>query len=450
MATNFDEQIKNHPLYALATEVGGYHLRTTLKSQKAFDIELANMMKALEKQKEKLTPEQKEIYQKALEDMKKPKKQASEQSKAQEQKAPEAQENNTPLTESNKDKGEDKMADINYQEELEKKDLYKLAGALGIDMKYSPKNKDELDNALADIKEVIKKRQADEKQKAEDMKKLEDKPELKKEYERIEEENKPRQTLEVEQKEEQAEAPANNLDWVEAKKKFWAEFAAKNALAADLTPPEGDNAKVYCKLSKDDKQEGVVSYSSPNSARVSKDSGFKIYQGLVEDAVKNELSITFGKSLDDKQKLMLYAAVLASGAKYQSGEKVQAVNPPVLTDDLMKSKLFEELPQEAKDALKAKYVGDRVAKLREVVKNPEAHLSPEELAKRKAKQLDRDKIMAARLGIIPEYKTKTLAGKERIVQQDEALIKDGNLNEARVSKEQFDALVARKKELEGK
>lgn len=80
----------------------------------------------------------------------------------------------------------------------------------------------------------------------------------------------------------------------------------------------------------------------------------------------------------------------------------------------------------------------------------ESQLLPEDAKRRQAKLLDRDKIMAARLGIIPEYKTKTSGGDERVVKLDAELIKDGKLNENRISKEQFDALMKRKKELEGK
>lgn len=374
------------------------------------------------------------------------------------------------------------MAEINYQEELEKQELYKLAATLGMDLKYTPKDKDELEKALSEIKDAIKKRQQDEKQKLEDEQALKDKPDLQKEYQNIEKEGKPaaeaeRETLNVEDKKVE-EAKEAELSWVDAKKKFWAEFAVANALAANFANPEEDKSPVYCKLSKDDKQEGIVSYTSPNNAQISKDSGFKLYQGLVKDAIENELSITIGKSLDETQQLMLYAAVLATDLKYKSGEKPQVIgNLPVLSADLINSDTFKNLPDEAKNVLLAEAkrleVEEKLKSIRGKLKQDikdntlstdqryalrqeelglmHEQLSPEKAAERKAKEEERDKIMAARLGIIPEYRTKTLNGTDRVVQKDKELFNaDGKLNESRVSKEQFDALMARQKEFEGK
>lgn len=482
MATEFDEKLKAHPLYALATEVGSYRLRATLKSQKAFDIELANMMKALEKQKEKLTPEQSKTYQKALDDIKKPQKQVSEQSKVQEEKEPVAQpenplekapENNTPLTESNEEKGENKMAEEDkkdYNKMLQAKETYLVAATLAdpkIDLTaYTATDEASLNAALDAIKAVLKERMSNEAQREKDMRDLADKPELKKEYESIEKEEKPRETMEVNQKEEQTEAPTDDLSWIENKRAFWEAYAAEKALTADFNAPEGETAPLYCKLSNGDKKEGAISYSSPNDIQITKESSLILYQGLVKDAVQNNLSITFGKTLDDRQKLMLYAAVLLSEDTYKDPkEKAQAVNPPALTEELMKPEVFDklELPEEAKKALKAKYIADRVKKLRAVVKNPEAHLSPEELAQRKAKKDEIDKRNAARFGITPNYKTKYdhdvkdkdgkiihKKGDERIVKKDENLFTEEGKLKNSYSQETFNALMKRKAELEGK
>lgn len=78
-------------------------------------------------------------------------------------------------------------------------------------------------------------------------------------------------------------------------------------------------------------------------------------------------------------------------------------------------------------------------------------LSPERFASRQAKETDREKIMAARLGIIPELKMQTLRGTERVITKDEKLFdKDGKLNEQRVSKEQYQHLLKYKTPEQGK
>ena len=77
MAENFDKLVYESPLYPLL-KVVGYRFHGALKSQKAVDIELSKIASAIEKHKEKLTPEQAEIYQKALDDMAKPAKEKKE------------------------------------------------------------------------------------------------------------------------------------------------------------------------------------------------------------------------------------------------------------------------------------------------------------------------------------------------------------------------------------
>lgn len=76
---------------------------------------------------------------------------------------------------------------------------------------------------------------------------------------------------------------------------------------------------------------------------------------------------------------------------------------------------------------------------REAIK---ALMSQEDKIKRIAKETDREKIMAARLGITPEYYTLNQKGKVRIVAKDAELFNEkGELNEKRVSKELYTSLV---------
>ena len=385
------------------------------------------------------------------------------------------------LSKTPKKTGENKMTDTtDFNAKLKGEALYKLAEALPepkINLgEYTATDEASYKEALAKLKDVVKKRTQDEKQRAEDMKALKDKDELKKEYETIEKEGKPapettRETRTVDTMERTTEEPTDDRSWVDAKKAFWTQYAADNALAPDFTAPEENKSDFYCKLSKDEKEVGAISYSSPKDVKISKDSGLKLYQGLVKDAVQSELSITFGNSLGEHQQLMLYAAVLLSDDKYKSGDKVQVVNPPALSID--KINADKSLPEEAKNALlaeikrreeeKRKEVAAHIEKLRKIVEARKAKMTPEEQAERDAKQLERDKIMAARLGITGKYDTTYghdikdekgnvihKATDKREVNQDKKLFNnDGSIKDA-YTKEIYDALIKRKAELEGK
>ena len=291
------------------------------------------------------------------------------QKKAERNTAPKAKTENT--TNPMKKKGENKMADTDFLANLTDNNTYKLAKELGIDVSgYNPTNKEDFDKALAEIKTAVKKHQQEktEEQKQEEFDKLnKDHPELADEYKKIEQEDKPRETLNVENKEQEPEENTPELSWMEAKKKFWKEYAEEKSLTPDFNVPEGETAPVYCSLSKDGKEEGVIAYTSKKNAQISKESSLALYQGLVKDAVQNNLSITFGATLDDRQKLMLYAAVLLSEDKYEgTNEKAQAVNPPALTKELINS---VELPLEAKEALMAEMVRREQEAAREAAEN---------------------------------------------------------------------------------
>lgn len=260
----------------------------------------------------------------------------------------------------------------------------------------------------------------------------------------------------------------DDLQWIEEKRKFWKEYAesVENTFANDAKK-DIESKSFVCTLTKD-KDHGEITYTSPTNAQISKDSHLVMYQGLVKDALKNNLTITFGQSLDDKQKAMLLAACLMEQGTYGNGNKVAMVNPPKID---MNAEYIKELPESVQKTL-----GDYVAKQQLEAKQQEAQqkiselkkrlkendtmegktpeeqknimkerreirkeqlagvkdlLTPEQIATHEQKEIDREKIMAARLGITGAYTTKNAKGEERVVPKEKGLDKakgsDGKL-----------------------
>lgn len=260
----------------------------------------------------------------------------------------------------------------------------------------------------------------------------------------------------------------DDLQWIEEKRKFWKEYAesVENTFENDAKK-DIESKSFQCSLTKD-KDHGEIIYTSPTNAQISKDSHLVMYQGLVKDALKNNLTITFGQSLDDKQKAMLLAACLMEQGTYGNGNKVAMVNPPKID---MNAEYMKELPESVQKTL-----GDYVAKQQLEAKQQEAQqkiselkkrlkendttegktpeeqknimkerreirkeqlagvkdlLTPEQIAIHEQKEIDREKIMAARLGITGDYTTKNAKGEERVVQKEKGLDKakgsDGKL-----------------------
>ena len=155
-----------------------------------------------------------------------------------------------------------------------------------------------------------------------------------------------RQTMEING--EKQPAPQNDLQWIEEKRKFWKEFAESQENNFQNDPQKDlENKTFSCTLNKES-YAGTITYSSPTSAQITKDSHLTMYQGLVKDALKNNLSITFGASLDDKQKAMLLAACLLEKGTYANGDKMQMVNPPKID---INAEYFKALPEDAKTVL---------------------------------------------------------------------------------------------------
>ena len=260
------------------------------------------------------------------------------------------------------------------------------------------------------------------------------------------EENKapaPRSTIEVGAVEEN---PSPELDWIEEKRKFWKEYAATVENNFENDPAKDTESKTFsCTLSKDDKK-GEIKYTAPDKVQIGKDSHLEMYSGLVKDAVKNNLSITFGATLDDKQKAMLLAACLMNKEKYQDGAELAMVNPPKID---MNAEYIKELPEDVQKTLgdyvkageekaRQEAINQKLAAVRGKLKDNEAKernpesvneryeirkeqagiirekMTPEQQQNRQQKEEEREKIMAARLGIrvadMPEDLKKRVGG----------------------------------------
>ncbi len=139
--------------------------------------------------------------------------------------------------------------------------------------------------------------------------------------------------------------------WMDIKREVWQEFAA--SVEHTLTEEDKDNKEketLEFILSKEEEPKGKVLYSSATNVQITADSELVMYQGLVHDAIKGEMSITFGETLSEKQKLMLYAAALMSEEKYKNGEKIQLIGAPEID---LNNEVFKSLPKEVRDVLSA-------------------------------------------------------------------------------------------------
>lgn len=248
------------------------------------------------------------------------------------------------------------------------------------------------------------------------------------------EETMERGTLEVGAAEE---APSQERDWIEEKRKFWKEYAESIENTFENAPEKDEETKTFsCALVKDD-QRGEVKYVSPNAVQIDKESHLEMYQGLVKDALKNNLSITFGASLDDKQKALLLAAVLMNKEKCQDGNYLAMVNQPQID---FNAEYFKNLPADVQKVLKEynndlhmkqkqAEIADRLAAAKEKVhgaKDKDERYSArqeqlsalkEQVAGDPTKVVSKDKeavekIMAARMGIINDPSVKDASGNQ--------------------------------------
>ena len=237
-----------------------------------------------------------------------------------------------------------------------------------------------------------------------------------------------RQTLEVGADEK---TPSPELEWIEEKRKFWKAYAQSVENNFENDPAKDTESKTFCcALSKDDKK-GEIKYTAPDKVQISKEAHLEMYSGLVKDAVKNGLSITFGNSLDDKQKAMRLAACLMNKEKYADGTELAMVNPPKID---VNAEYFKQLPQDVQKTLsdyakneqeknQQKEIDQKLATVRSKLKDNEAkerneesineryairqeqsdiireNMTPEQKIAHQQKEEDREKILAMRLGI---------------------------------------------------
>lgn len=267
-------------------------------------------------------------------------------------------------------------ASVDWNEKLQKDDIYIISQKAGISVDdFKASSEDELKSALDELKKKLKdlpesglealsdaekekvnniksgekenpakndnaKNKAKEKQAAGEEKNGQDNGKATKK------EIQPRDSFEVNG--ERDDTPQENLQWIEEKRKFWKEFAQNQENTFQNDPQKDVESKSFtCTLSKE-QDAGTITYSSPTSARITKESHLTMYQGLVKDALNNNLSITFGASLDDKQKALLLAACLMEKGKYNNGEDLQMVNPPKID---MSAEYIKTLPEETQKIL---------------------------------------------------------------------------------------------------
>lgn len=361
-------------------------------------------------------------------------------------------------------KGVKKMADTNWNDELKGDDTYKLAEKLGIDL--SSFSADSEDSKKAQLDEIKKKIKEAEKfpegttPTAAEQKLFDD---IKNEDKKAPENNdKKRETLEVGGEEQSA---PENKNWIQEKREFYAKYAQEADVVFKNDEQKDTEEKSFTfSLEKNGKTLGEMKYTSPNSVQISKESDLVMYQGLVQDALKNDLSISFGASLDDKQKALLLAAVLMSDKKtYANGDGIELKNAPQID---MNAEYFKSLPENVQDVLKEhvekqaqqKQAEEQATKATEEqapnaaalqkIKDLRAKIQAKATAEGKKttdltteeyrdamlegmsdeqkkahidKMTEREKIMAARLGITSEYTTTNKEGTQVTIKTDENL-----------------------------
>lgn len=365
-------------------------------------------------------------------------------------------------------KGVKKMADKNWNDELKGDDTYKLAEKLGIDLSsFSADSEDSKRAQLDEIKKKIKEAEnfpEGTNPTAAEQKLFDD---IKNEDKKAPKNNKKRETLEVGGEEQPA---PENKNWIQEKREFYAKYAQEADVVFKNDEQKDTEEKSFTfSFEKNGKTLGEMKYTSPNSVQISKESDLVMYQGLVQDALKNDLSISFGASLDNKQKALLLAAVLMSDKKtYANGDGIELKNAPQID---MNAEYFKSLPENVQAVLKdhvekqaqQKQAEEQAQKAAEEqtpkaaeeqapnaaalqkIKDLRAKIQakataegkdikdlttqeyrdamleglPEEQKKaHNDKMADREKILAARLGIIPEHTTVGKDGKRKVIKED--------------------------------
>ena len=350
-------------------------------------------------------------------------------------------------------KKDEKMPKNNWNEQLKNSEEYKQALELGLSL--DDLSADSQEKMLEALKE-LKKRLAEAQTKASEDK-PENAPDGKSENTSDgKPENAPdgkKDTLEINgSPEHEDDEPTNDVAWIKEKRKFYQEYAQKIGAEFDNDEQKDAQEKSFSfSFKKNGKSMGEVRYSSPNRVHISKDAALGMYNGLVLNALKNNLAISFGQSLNDTQRAMLLGAVLLNqDKKYSDGSGIVIMNAPKIDinaeyfkklPEVVQNKLKtyverqkeEQAKQEAKDKLNA-----RVKDLRDKIRSKAAAdgramsdlsteeyrsamldgMTDEQKAAIIAKIDDREQRTAARLGIIDSYKTTGKDGKPLEIKED--------------------------------
>ncbi|MBO4285556.1 MAG: hypothetical protein J5895_04960 [Alphaproteobacteria bacterium] len=360
------------------------------------------------------------------------------------------------------------MAYKDYKADVVSTDVYQLAKALGFVLSRTPKNENDVALVLEDITKYIQKHETTEKESealSDSQKKLLDDI-LNPQEEKQEEPALRTKTLNVGAA--PSEEPAVDNTWIEEERKLWEAFAAEVNLFYD--EEDKDNAsKTSLKfaLSQDGVSQGGLVYTSRNRCQVDTDSKFVIYQGLVDNALKKDLSLTFDSSLNEKQQLMLLAAVLKNEKCYENGDKLEVINAPKIDENTLESDVFKALDKDVREILKEQIKRqkkaqkaenkeqaqheknlEKIEELKEKISKEKdgnkryklrqkqadiqyQNLTDERKAQRDKELLERDRIAAARAGITEPYQTTNKHGRDWTVQKTE---------NARYSKEYLEVL----------
>ena len=401
--------------------------------------------------------------------------QEEQRAKAQETAEPKQEKQNnktpSPTPKNNKtDKGEGKMADKNWNDELKGDDTYKLAEKLGIDLSsFTADSEDSKKSQLDEIKKKIREMEnfpegttpTPEEQKLFD--------DIKKEGQQPSNDNdNKRETLEV-NGEQQDQPTPENQDWIQKKREFYSKFAQENGVIFKNDEEKDTAEKTFTfSFEKDNKNLGEIKYKSANNVTISNDAELIMYQGIVKDALENNLNLSFGNSLSDKQKAMLLAATLMNEQKtYKDGSGLVLKNAPSID---INAEYFKALPQNVQSVLKEhvnkqsqqnatqneatpntqreaadKKIKELRDKIRAKAKTDGKEtkdlttdeyraamlegMSDEQKKAHLDKMEEREKRTAARLGITGEYKTKDKDGKDVVIKEDakvKALYTDEN------------------------
>ena len=251
------------------------------------------------------------------------------------------------------------QTEIDFNKQFEESEEYKQLKEAGHDHEFNKiTSQQELDEAIKKAKDILNNsskandNQEQQQPNTEEVieKQSDDIPteEVKEEHP-IKNESK---TLVVEGYEQEKEQPIpENQNWIEEKRAFYQQYAQKEAVTFrnDVQKDTEENSLTFS-FEQDGKSLGDVKYTSPNSVQINKNSTVLMYQAIVQDALKNDLTLSFGKSLDDKQKAMLLAAVLTTEPKkYANGEEIALKNEPQID---ISAPYFKELPQDVQNVLK--------------------------------------------------------------------------------------------------